>query len=77
MRRLVMVLEGAHGSEREQPDSDQDVMPLDSPPVDPPADNVVTVTAESLEARRRRLRLLGSASSVSAAAGLRSDRETA
>jgi hypothetical protein len=70
-------LEGAHGSEREQPDSDQDVMPLDSPPVDPPADNVVTVTAESLEARRRRLRLLGSASSVSAAAGLRSDRETA
>jgi hypothetical protein len=32
------------------------VTPLDGPPVDPPADNVVRVTAEALEARRHRLR---------------------
>jgi hypothetical protein len=36
----------------------------------PPADNVVTVMAESLEAHRRRLRLLGSASSVATASRL-------
>jgi len=58
--------------EGDQLDSDQDV----TPPADLPADNVVKVTPESLEARRRKLRLLGSASSVSAAS-LRSESETA
>src|SRR5262249_23636164 len=42
--------------EGDQLDSDQGETPLDAPPIDPSADNVVRVTAEALEARRHRLR---------------------
>jgi hypothetical protein len=34
----------------------QEETPLDGPPVDPPADTVVRVSAEALEARRHKLR---------------------
>jgi len=45
-----------YGSKADQLGSDQEETPLDGPPVDPPADNVVRVSAEALEARRHKLR---------------------
>ena len=45
-----------YGSKASQLGSDQGETPLDGPPVDPPADNVVRVSAEALEARRHKLR---------------------